>query len=121
MAQHVQNALFLLLHALHEPLVAQSPSYIIAHPIDATAYFMQPPDETEHTLNVWHTKAADYLTALARSDEFAGAVMVPEAADSMPAQTILSVARLQSVDLIVMASHAARGFQHWAYGSIGRL
>ena len=94
--------------------------HVVTHPIEAAAYFMQPPDETEHTLNARHTKAADYLTALARSDAFAGVVTAPEVADSMPAQTILSVARLQSVDLIVMTSHGARGFQHWALGSVAQ-
>jgi nucleotide-binding universal stress UspA family protein len=93
---------------------------VVTHPIDTAAYFIQPPNKTEHTLDMRHARATDYLTHIASSHELAGVSTTMQVADSIPAQTILSAARLQSVDLIVMCSHGETGFTHWALGSVAQ-
>lgn len=95
--------------------------HIITHPVDAAAYLMQPSEETEQTLDRRHAKAADYLTRITTdSDALDGVPTTMEVADSVPAQTILSAARLQAIDLIMMCSHGETGLTHWALGSVAQ-
>jgi nucleotide-binding universal stress UspA family protein len=79
---------------------------------------MQPPDATDKALSVNHARAIDYLTRLANSDELAGVATAVEVTDSIPAQMILSAARLQQVDAIIMCRHGDAGFRRWALGSV---
>lgn len=94
---------------------------VVTHPIDAVASFIQPPDEVEDILNMRHARVADYLAHIAaHSDALNGVSTTTEIADSIPAQTILSTARLQAIDLIVMCSHGETGLTHWALGSVAQ-
>jgi nucleotide-binding universal stress UspA family protein len=93
---------------------------VVTHPIDTVAYLMQPPEATEKALSASHARAIDYLTRLANSDELAGVATAMEVTDSIPAQTILSAARLQQVDAIIMCSHGDAGFRRWALGSVAQ-
>lgn len=93
---------------------------VVTHPIDAVAYLMQPPETTEKAHSESHTKAIDYLTRLAHSDELAGVATAVEVTDSIPAQMILSAARLQQVDAIIMCRHGDAGFRRWALGSVAQ-
>jgi nucleotide-binding universal stress UspA family protein len=81
---------------------------------------MQPPEATEKALSASHARAIDYLTRLANSDELAGVATTVEVTDSIPAQMILSAARLQQVDAIIMCSHGDAGFRRWALGSVAQ-
>jgi nucleotide-binding universal stress UspA family protein len=62
--------------------------------------------------------AADYLVRIAASDELAGIATTTEVLNGIPAQTILSVARAQQADIIIMCSHGYTGMAHWVMGSV---
>ncbi len=93
---------------------------VVTHPRDAVAYLLQPPAKADTALEGQHAQAVDYLTHLASSGELAGVGTALEVADSSPAQTILSAARLQQMDSIVMCSHGTTGFKRWALGSVAQ-
>src|SRR5258708_36272244 len=93
---------------------------VVTHPIDTVAYLMQPPEATEKALSASHARAIDYLTRLANSDELAGVATAMEVTGSIPTQTILSAARLQQVDAIIMCSHGDAGCRRWALGSVAQ-
>ena len=93
---------------------------VVTHPRDAVAYLLQPPAKAGTALEGHHAQSVDYLTYLASSGELAGVGTALEVADSGPAQTTLSAARLQQVDSIVMCSHGTTGFKRWALGSVAQ-
>lgn len=93
---------------------------VVTHPIESAAYVVQVPSLTEQMLDARHAKAEDYLTTIAASDALVGVTTSRMVADSIPAQTILSAARLQKVNLIVMCSQGVSGLTHWALGSVAQ-
>jgi nucleotide-binding universal stress UspA family protein len=94
--------------------------HVVTHPLDAVASFLHPPEETEMAVEAAHAEAVNYLERLVHSDAVSGLAISLHVADSLPAQTILTAARLQQVDSIVMCRHGGTGFKHWALGSVAQ-
>lgn len=93
---------------------------VLTHPLDAVTSFLHPPEETEQAIEAAHAQAVSYLEHIARSDDLSGLGTALQVADSLPAQMILSAARLQQVDSIVMCRHGGTGFSRWALGSVAQ-
>ena len=93
---------------------------VVTHPLDAVASFLRPPQETEEAVEAQHTLAVSYLEHVACAGELSGVASTLQVADSNPAQTILSAARLQQVDSIVMCSHGGTALKRWALGSVAQ-
>ena len=62
--------------------------------------------------------AVDYLTRITASSVLAGVATTTEVFRGMPAGMILSFARSQQMDIIVMCSHGYTGMTRWALGSV---
>jgi len=62
--------------------------------------------------------AIDYLTRITASSVLAGVETTTEVFKGTPAETILSVARSQQMDIIIMCSHGYTGMTRWALGSV---
>jgi nucleotide-binding universal stress UspA family protein len=62
--------------------------------------------------------AVDYLARITASSVLAGVATTTEVFRGMPAGIILSVARSQQMDIIVMCSHGYTGMTRWALGSV---
>lgn len=79
----------------------------------------------QETFDADQARAARYLTRLATSEELAGVKIITQVSTGQPAQLILAVASLQSldvppVDLIIICSHGYTGFKRWALGSVAQ-
>lgn len=94
---------------------------VLTHSVDMAVSFLQPPETAEKHVETHHAQATTYLHAVAVREVLTHIPTTLEIADSMPAQTILSTARLQAVDLIVMCSHGMTGFKRWALGSVAQI
>lgn len=92
----------------------------VTHSHDAIISVLQSPDKVEANLEAQHAQAVSYLTHLANTPELADLGTALEVTDSYPAQTILSAARLEQVDSIVLCSHGTTGLTHWALGSVAQ-
>ena len=62
--------------------------------------------------------AVAYLTRITASSELAGVATNTEVVRGTPAEMILSVARSQQMDIIIMCSHGYTGMTRWALGSV---
>lgn len=93
---------------------------VITHVRDAVLSLLQPPEKAEEHLEAQHAQAVAYLTHLATASELTDLKPALEIADSSPEQTILSAARLQQVDSIILCSHGTTGLTHWALGSVAQ-
>ena len=62
--------------------------------------------------------AVAYLTRITASSVLAGVAATTEVFRGMPAEMILSVARSQQMDIIIMCSHGYTGMTRWALGSV---
>jgi nucleotide-binding universal stress UspA family protein len=75
-------------------------------------------ESTEELMAAKRDEIKHYLTQLTVSDALDGVGTVTKVVDGTPAEAILSEARSQGADLIVMCSHGYTGFKRWALGSI---
>lgn len=85
------------------------------------AFTSQPTDSSvpmQAVLNSDLAGAADYLTRITTSSVLAGVATTKEVFKGMPAGMILSVARSQKMDIIVMCSHGYTGMTRLALGSV---
>jgi nucleotide-binding universal stress UspA family protein len=62
--------------------------------------------------------ATEYLTRITASSVLAGVATTAEVFKNTPAEMILSVARSQQMDIIIMCSHGYTGMTRWALGSV---
>lgn len=90
----------------------------VTAPIEFAWSAMESPMSMQEPLEVNRMQVVNYLATVAGSKALAGIETKTEAVDGLPADTILSVARSQQVDLIVMCSHGYTGFKRWALGSV---
>jgi nucleotide-binding universal stress UspA family protein len=102
--------------------LASGGSVILLRVITASTEYawsaMESPTWMQEPLEADRVKVVNYLSTIAESKALAGIETKIEAVDGLPADTILSVARSQQVDLIVMCSHGYTGFKRWALGSV---
>jgi nucleotide-binding universal stress UspA family protein len=65
-------------------------------------------------------EAEAYLEQFTQSDLLAGITLRTQVSAEPPAQSILSYAQSEQVDLIVLCSHGYTGFKRWALGSVAQ-
>ncbi len=81
---------------------------------------MESPHVMQEAFEVNAARANDYLAALAKSPELDGVDISVEVLSGLPAQTILSVAEANKIEMIVMCSHGDTGFKRWMLGSVAQ-
>src|SRR5947209_2518787 len=91
---------------------------VVTSPIEFAWETMESPMFMQETLGVDQARASDYLARIATSDELTGVETTTQVCTGAPAQAILSVARSEQMDLIVICSHGYTGMTHWALGSV---
>ncbi len=72
----------------------------------------------QEALDADQAGAVDYLARITASPVLAGIATTTEVYKGMPASIILSVARAQQVDIIIICSHGYTGMTRWALGSV---
>jgi nucleotide-binding universal stress UspA family protein len=93
---------------------------VVTSPIEFAWSTMESPMSMQEPLEADRAMVINYLATMAGSKALAGVATKTEAVDGLPADTILSVARSQQADLIVMCSHGYSGFKRWALGSVAQ-
>jgi nucleotide-binding universal stress UspA family protein len=93
---------------------------VVTSPIEFAWSAMESPMSMQEPLEADRVQVVNYLATIAGAKALAGVATKTEAVDGLPADTILSVARSQQVDLIVMCSHGYTGFKRWALGSVAQ-
>jgi nucleotide-binding universal stress UspA family protein len=81
-------------------------------------YSSRPLVFSQEMLDANLVQARSYLAAVAQSEHLLGIKTETKAIAGAAALTILTIARSQHVDLIVMSSHGYTGFQRWVLGSV---
>jgi len=93
---------------------------VVTTAIDGAWVAMESPQLLQEAFEDNSAGAHDYLATLVKSPELAGIDMGLEVLPGLPAQTILSTAESNEVDLIVMCSHGDTGFKRWMLGSVAQ-
>jgi hypothetical protein len=81
---------------------------------------MESPILMQEAIDAGRARTAEYLARIAASNDLAGIEVQTELHAGMPAEMILSVARSQHIDVIIMCSHGDTGFKRWALGSVAQ-
>ncbi len=97
---------------------------VVSPPIDYAGGLTHTPLMMEQVIETELAISSGYLDRVARSKdhgrEFAEIETTTKAMFGLPAQDILAMAELRSVDLIVMCSHGRTGFTRWVLGSVAQ-
>ncbi len=94
---------------------------VITTPFDFVWYSSRvPPIASPEALEEEHTRATSYVTHIATSDVLDGIGVVSVVVGGGAAEMILSVARTQEADLIVMSRHGQTGAKRWLLGSVAQ-
>ena len=72
----------------------------------------------QEPLDVDQVGAAEYLSGISAAAVLSGVVTSTSVFKGSPATGILSVARSQKVDIIIMCSHGYTAMTRWALGSV---
>ena len=94
--------------------------YVLSLRIGYGPYLAQAGSFVEAQLEAESEGARMYLDRLARSAVLEGVKTRKEAMLGLPAETILTYARISQIDLIVMSSHGYTGLKRWALGSVAQ-
>ncbi len=93
---------------------------VVSPPIDYGGGLAQAPLMMERVIETELAVSSSYLDRVAKARELAGIETTTDAMCGLPARDILTAAKSQSVDLIIMCSHGRTGFTRWALGSIAQ-
>jgi nucleotide-binding universal stress UspA family protein len=93
---------------------------VVTSPIEFAWQAMESSIGTQGALEADQTRAADYLAQVAGSHHLAGVEIKTQVLSGVPAEKILSAARPEQVDLIVLCSHGETGFKRWMLGSVAQ-
>lgn len=88
--------------------------------IDAAWSAMEAPIVMQEAIDVERARAANYLARIAASPDLAGLSAQTDVRSGVPAECILSAAREQRADLIILGSHGETGFKRWILGSVAQ-
>lgn len=90
---------------------------VVSPPIDYAGGLTHTPLMMEQVIETELAISSGYLDRVAKACELAEIETTTKVMFGLPAQDILAIAELQSVDLIVMCSHGRTGFKRWVLGS----
>jgi nucleotide-binding universal stress UspA family protein len=97
---------------------------VVSPPIDYAGGLTHTPLMMEQVIETELAISSGYLDRVARSKdhgrELAEIETTTKVMFGLPAQDILAMAELRSVDLIVMCSHGRTGFTRWVLGSVAQ-
>jgi len=88
---------------------------IIAH---VTADFGKPPEQPTFSATEIEEHAKQELAELLRAPEFDSLATHGRLRKGDPATQLIDLARLESIDLIVVGTHGRKGFKHFLLGSV---
>ena len=91
---------------------------IIASPFEPGWQAIDSPASMQEPLDADQVGAAEYLAGISAAAVLAGVVTSTRVFKGSPATGILSVARSQKVDIIIMCSHGYTAMTRWALGSV---
>jgi nucleotide-binding universal stress UspA family protein len=91
---------------------------VVPSPLAFTSQLKEPSVQMQGVVDTDLAGATDYLTRIAASSVLAGVATTAEVFKDTPAELILSVARSQQMDIIIMCSHGYTGMTRWALGSV---
>src|SRR6266487_4877023 len=91
---------------------------VVSSPIELTSQPTESSVQVQGVLDSDLAGAVAYLTGITASSVLAGVAMTTEVFKGTPAELILSVARSQKMDIIIMCSHGYTGMTRWALGSV---
>lgn len=87
-------------------------------PTEFGPYWGEPPPLVQRAIDTDLTLAADYLARVAERAVFAGVEVETRTEVGWPAWTILTRAKKDESDLIVITSHGRSGLSRWLLGSV---
>lgn len=93
---------------------------VVTFALDTGVYLMQPPDFNGKLMEIEFANATEYLKGVAESTQLSGVVTETQVYRGLPADTILSVASSQKIDMIVLCSHGDTGLKRWMLGSVAQ-
>jgi len=91
---------------------------IIASPFEPGWQALDTPASMQEPLDADQVGATEYLAGISAAAVLAGVVTSTRVFKGSPATGILSVARSQKVDIIIMCSHGYTAKTRWALGSV---
>jgi len=91
---------------------------VVPPPTEFGPYWGEPPLLVQRAIDTDLTIAADYVSRVAERAIFAGVEVVARTDEGWPAWTILTIAKKDESDLIVMTSHGRSGLSRWILGSV---
>jgi nucleotide-binding universal stress UspA family protein len=91
---------------------------VVSSPFECTSQPTESSVPMQGVLDSDLAGAVAYLTHITASSVLAGVAMTTEVFKGTPAELILSVARSQQMDIIIMCSHGYTGMTRWALGSV---
>jgi nucleotide-binding universal stress UspA family protein len=91
---------------------------VVASPIEPAWQASESPSLMQGSLDADRVEAAEYLARISAAPVLAGVATSTRVYKGMPAAGILTVARSQQVDIIIMCSHGYTAMTRWALGSI---
>ncbi len=94
--------------------------YVLSMRYGYGPYLAQAGSFVETQLEAESIGAKMYLDRLARSAVLEGVKTRKEAMIGLPAETIVTYARISQADLIVMSTHGYTGLKRWALGSVAQ-
>ncbi len=91
---------------------------IVASPFEPGWQAMDSPVSMQESLDTDQVDATEYLTRISTDAMLAGVATSTSVFKGAPGTGILSVARSQKVDIIIMCSHGYAAMTRWALGSV---
>jgi nucleotide-binding universal stress UspA family protein len=91
---------------------------VVSSPIEFTQQTAGPPALMQEASGADRIRAADYLARMGAADVLAGVATTTEIFKGAPAEIILTTARSQRVDIIIMCSHGYTGMTRRVLGSV---
>ena len=91
---------------------------IVVSPFESGWQAMDSPASMQESLDADQLGVAEYLSHLSAAAVLAGVATSTSVFKGTPATGILSVARSQRVDIIIMCSHGYAAMTRWALGSV---
>ncbi len=93
---------------------------VVVSPIEPVWQPREPAESMQESPDTEQAGAAEYLVRISALDVLAGVATSTQVFRGIPAAGILSIARSQQVDLIVLCSHGYTDVIRWAMGSVAQ-
>jgi nucleotide-binding universal stress UspA family protein len=91
---------------------------VVPSPLTFASQRKEPSVQVQGVVDTDLVGATAYLTHITASSVLAGVATATEVFKDTPAERIISVARSQQMDIIIMCSHGYTGMTRWALGSV---